>query len=246
MDFGIAKILDPDLIHESFHPTASVVRMMTPDYASPEQVRGFEVTTVSDVYSLGVLLYELLTGHRPYRLDGPGMHELSRAICEVDPETPGNAVLERSTLLKRYSNEAASLECRAVPTADELRDILFGDLDVITIPALAKSPEDRWASVEEFGNAILEFVRKPEQARKHISASSGPSAEQNTTILKSVAVLPFKTIRLTTDLDTTDEHFFGVGLADSLISRLGRIDKFLVMPTSSILGFLGTATDPIN
>ena len=65
LDFGIAKILDPDLIHESFHPTASLVRMMTPDYASPEQVRGLEITPSSDIYSMGVLLFELCTGHRP-------------------------------------------------------------------------------------------------------------------------------------------------------------------------------------
>src|SRR5215204_6577507 len=81
LDFGIAKILDPNLIHESINPTASMLRMMTPDYASPEQVRGIEVTPTSDIYSLGVLLYELLSGHRPYNFTGRALHEVSEVIC---------------------------------------------------------------------------------------------------------------------------------------------------------------------
>src|SRR6185369_2847764 len=81
LDFGIAKILDPDLIHESFNPTASLIRMMTPDYASPEQIRGLEITPSSDIYSMGVLLFELCTGHRPYKLVDRDMKELSAVIC---------------------------------------------------------------------------------------------------------------------------------------------------------------------
>ena len=92
LDFGIAKVLDPNLIHESVNPTASVMRMMTPDYASPEQIQGTDITPSSDIYSLGVLLYELLTGHRPYNFAGRALHEVSRVICEVSPSQPSRVL----------------------------------------------------------------------------------------------------------------------------------------------------------
>src|SRR5207244_10363332 len=76
LDFGIAKLLAPELAGQTLDPTAPAMRLMTPEYASPEQVRGEPITTASDVYSLGVLLYELLTGHRPYRLQSRAPHEI--------------------------------------------------------------------------------------------------------------------------------------------------------------------------
>ena len=243
LDFGIAKILDPDLIHESFHPTASMVRMMTPDYASPEQIRGSEVTTSSDVYSLGVLLYELLTGHRPYDPNERGMQELSRIICEIDPRHPSKSLSDGSTRLKRYRSDSALIESRSAASLDWLKASLKGELDVIVMRALAKEPSDRWSNVKEFGDAILDLIRRPDRSLKKNASNETEAAR---TPLKSVAVLPFKTIRLTSNADTTDEHFYGVGLADSIISRLGRIHKFLVMPTSSISGFVDPKTDPIR
>src|SRR5687767_13904316 len=95
LDFGIAKILDPNLIHESVNPTASMLRMMTPDYASPEQVQGSDVTPSSDIYSLGVLLYELLTGHRPYNFKGRALHEVSYVICNTMPQLPSRKIDEK-------------------------------------------------------------------------------------------------------------------------------------------------------
>src|SRR5882724_7994972 len=82
LDFGIAKLLDPDLASQTLDPTTAAVRLMTPEYASPEQVLGETVTPGSDVYSLGVLLYELLTDHRPYKLRDHSPYELARVICE--------------------------------------------------------------------------------------------------------------------------------------------------------------------
>ena len=243
LDFGIAKILDPDLIHESFHPTASVVRMMTPDYASPEQVRGLEITTSSDIYSLGVLLYELLSGHRPYNPGERRIQELSQAICEVEPVLASSALDNDLTRLRRYRTEGDLVERRGESSLDEVRAELLGDVDIAVGRALAKDPSDRWRDLKEFGDAILEITRGLGRSTKNVARSVSDTSRSG---LKSVAVLPFKTIRLTATVDTTDEHFFGVGLADSLISRLGRIHKFLVTPTSSISGFIDPATDPIR
>lgn len=88
LDFGIAKILDADLGSQT-----TLVNPMTPEYASPEQVRGEPITTATDVYSLGVVLYQLLTGRSPYPKDTRAPHEFARAICEYEPERPSTVVL---------------------------------------------------------------------------------------------------------------------------------------------------------
>jgi len=239
LDFGIAKILDPDLIHESFHPTASVVRMMTPDYASPEQVRGLEISTSSDIYSLGVLLYELLSGHRPYNVGARELNELSNVICEVDPMPPSQAVGEMATLLSRYENSLDAATVRS-STPEEL-PIALETLDKIVMTALAKEPGDRFLSISELSQALEPFAKR-ESFVERVSTSSAPLGPAS---IRSVAVLPFRTIMFSPGHDT-DEHFVGVGLADSLISRLGRIHKFLVVPTSSISRFSNNSVDPIR
>ena len=89
LDFGIAKMLNGG---SGAHATATAHRMMTPEYASPEQICGESITTASDVYSLGVILFELLTGHRPFRMTSRIPHEIERTICETDPERPSTAI----------------------------------------------------------------------------------------------------------------------------------------------------------
>jgi serine/threonine protein kinase len=105
LDFGIAKLLNPELYGQTVETTQPAMRLMTPDYASPEQVRGEPITTASDVYSLGVLLYELLTSHHPYRLTGRTPHEILQAVCEQDPEKPSTAVARGSSLVARGSTD---------------------------------------------------------------------------------------------------------------------------------------------
>jgi serine/threonine protein kinase len=90
LDFGIAKILNPDLAFDTIDPTLTAMRMMTPEYASPEQARGEQVTDATDQYSLGVLLYELLTGQRPHQLRNRAPHEIARIIGEEEPERPSD------------------------------------------------------------------------------------------------------------------------------------------------------------
>ncbi len=92
LDFGIAKLINPGMSLFAGDPTAPDIRIMTPEYASPEQARGDPISTSSDIYSLGVLLYELVTGHRPYHLASRLDSEVRRVICEVDPDKPSTAI----------------------------------------------------------------------------------------------------------------------------------------------------------
>jgi serine/threonine protein kinase len=96
LDFGIAKLLDSDLNPETALRTATGLRLMTPEYASPEQVRGVPVTTATDIYSLGAVLYELLTGVRPHRFKDYSPSEIERAICQTETEKP-SATVGRTT-----------------------------------------------------------------------------------------------------------------------------------------------------
>lgn len=153
LDFGIAKVLRPDSAAQTANLTRVDVRPFTPHYASPEQVRGEPITTASDVYSLGVLLYELLTGQEPYRLKKRTARELERAICETEPERPSTAVTRlREPVVEGGENREDE--------SGKLRRRLRGDLDLILLMALRKEPQRRYASVERFSDDIRHHLER--------------------------------------------------------------------------------------
>ena len=142
LDFGIAKLLNPGMSAVSVPVTRTELRVMTPEYASPEQVRGDPLSTASDVYALGVVLYELLAGRRPYRLTSNAPAELARVVCETDPEAPSLAVARAEP----DAPALAAVSERRHTTPDRLRSRLRGDLDAIVAMALRKEPGRRYAS----------------------------------------------------------------------------------------------------
>jgi WD40 repeat protein/serine/threonine protein kinase len=173
LDFGIAKLLTPDDQADLTALTCAGFRLMTPDYASPEQVRGEAITTVSDVYSLGVVLYELLTGHRPYRFKNRLLPEIERVISEQDPERPSvmiNRVVTETTSdgepRKQRTPESVSLPREGRP--EKLSNRLAGDLDNILLMALRKDVQQRYQSVEQLSADIRRHLQGEKVvARQH-------------------------------------------------------------------------------
>ncbi|MCH8936987.1 MAG: tetratricopeptide repeat protein [Gemmatimonadetes bacterium] len=161
LDFGIARVLDSD---ESGAQTTMTrrTRPMTIAYASPEQILGSSVTTVSDVYTLGVLLYVVLTGRHPYRLASKSLMEVEQIICEQEPERPSGAVCRSDPSMPDDIGRQRGT------TSQRLRRDLAGDLDTIVLTALRKEPERRYASVSHFADDLRRYeAGLPVTAHKH-------------------------------------------------------------------------------
>jgi len=156
LDFGIAKLLSPGWAAETDQATASMILLMTPEYASPEQYRGLSITTTTDVYSLGVVLYELLSGHHPFRLF-TRPEGVAQVILQEEPLKPSAAITRTEEARSTESNSAITPESvgnTREGTVDKLRRRLSGDLDNIVLKALRKEPQRRYASVQEFSEDI--------------------------------------------------------------------------------------------
>jgi serine/threonine-protein kinase len=134
LDFGIAKLVEDGSANDA-QATQFLGRLLTPDYASPEQIRGESIGTASDIYSLAVVTYELLTGTRPYRLKRQSAAELEQAIAEVDPRPASEAAQDKS-----------------------LRRQLRGDLEAILNKAMKKNPADRYGTVDAFASDLQRYL----------------------------------------------------------------------------------------
>ena len=250
LDFGIAKLLNPQLAGDITHdPTATAMRLMTPEYASPEQVQGAPTTPTTDVYSLGVLLYELLTGHRPYRLVNRAPHEIARVICEEAPAPPSIIITraedllpslytgddDKTTLKQLYSTRGSTLEA--------LRRALSGDLDNIVMQALRKEPEWRYQTAADLRDDITRYLEGRPILDLPDPPNVSPVLRPDSATENSLAVLPMKLMDI--NQPETNPDYLGTGLADALITRLSAIRSFAVRPTSSVLRY-GADADPLR
>lgn len=218
LDFGIAKILDSELIHDSAQPTSPFLVQMTPDYASPEQVRNEPITPASDIYSLGILLYEILAGERPYKLSGRPHREMAAVVCDEPVQPPSEKARSRGT-----------------------RCVIDEPLESIILKALEKRPADRYSSVEDLSGDIGRYLDgSPVLAEAAPSRTLARGVEKTG---KSVAVKPLTVLDASGEAAQTDDVFLGTGLADALTTRLTAVRQITVRPTSSVLRFLENSTD---
>ncbi|MFN8573039.1 MAG: protein kinase [Gemmatimonadaceae bacterium] len=168
LDFGIAKVFDPD--GDERVSTLTGLRLLTPEYASPEQIEGRKATEASDVYSLGVVMYELLTGRSPYQLRSRDPAELAAAIRTTVPEAPSAALRRPSVATDPVSRRRADEDRVAATGATGIAHLqrrLRGDLDTIVLMALRKEPERRYARVSLLMDDIRQHLRGlPVSARR--------------------------------------------------------------------------------
>ena len=164
LDFGIAKILQPDLAERGGDVTSTRNRSFTPDVASPEQIRGDVVTTSVDIYSLGAVLYTLLAGHKPYRLDNRTFSEIEKIVCEQTPPRPSTVVVRSEDVRGsdgqiRMTIDPVTVSTARATTPLRLRRRLRGELDNIVMMAMRQEPQRRYGSAEQFAGDIDCYLR---------------------------------------------------------------------------------------
>jgi len=160
LDFGVAKVLEPGHAPDV---TARDLRWLTPSYASPEQVRGDPISTASDIYSLGAILYELLTGHHAHNFPSRSAREIERVVCDEIPGMPSTVAVREVEVRSLEDPQAGKIEPASVAserdtTPDRLATLLRGDLDTIVLMALRKEPQRRYATVGQFAEDIRRYL----------------------------------------------------------------------------------------
>jgi len=231
LDFGIAKVFDAELEATEIEPTATQMRVMTPEYASPEHVNGGEVSPASDVYSLGVILYELVTGNRPYYLKRKLPHEAARIICEETPIRPSSVSIRPSSEINEPLN-----------TNNHGERIAF-DLEKIILKALRKNPAERYVSAAELAADIENYLEKlPVKAEFFETTGNIVETKSET---RSIAILPLKSMFFG-ESQTADDQYLSIGLADALVARLTNVRRIIVRPTSSVLRYSEVTANPFE
>jgi serine/threonine-protein kinase len=158
LDFGIAKLLNSAIGGTAVPHTRTTFRVMTPDYASPEQVRGDPLTTGSDVYALGVVMYELLAGRRPYEIRTGAAQELHELVCEREPERPSTWAKRPPSADDANVTAPSTIASLRGTSPDRLERELAGDLDAIVMMALRKEPRRRYGSAELLAEDIERYL----------------------------------------------------------------------------------------
>lgn len=226
LDFGIAKILSEG--EDVRELTAPSERLFTPEYASPEQIVGNRITTSSDVYGLGILLYELLTGHRPFETGDLGHARVAEMICSIEPRPP-SSWMDEETGDGRSTNRRT---IRTSGTGRPMHSLLRGDLDNIILTALRKDADRRYASVDEFAKDIRRYIdgmpvlAHPAtwiyKARKFVSrnrAATAAAAIAMISILAGGSVATWKAIEANRERAAAERRFNAVRqLANSLVT----------------------------
>lgn len=156
LDFGIAKILDERSLSHTLAVTQYDMRVMTPDHASPEQIRGDLITTSSDVYCLGILLFELLAGARPFVIKSQRLTDIERAICDEEPRSLV-AASDAGDIGPAPHSLTQIAEWRSTPVT-KLKRLLSGDIATVVAMAMRKEPERRYSSVEQFSADIERYL----------------------------------------------------------------------------------------
>jgi len=237
LDFGIAKLLDPTAENLTMATTATGGRLMTPAYASPEQIRGEPVTAATDIYSLGAVLYELLTGYPPHRFDSRSPDAIYQEVCELDPPWP-------SALVKNLDR----------------------DLDSIVRMAMHKDAARRYRSARELSEDLGRFLcGTPVRARRdslfyrgrkyysrkrgYLVAIAASAAVVSLAIyltggafarfgaasaVQSIAVLPLENLS-----GDREQDYFSDGMTAALIDDLARIRSLRVISRTSVMTFKG-------
>lgn len=273
LDFGIAKLLDNEHYAQSTAETATALRLLTPEYASPEQLRGRPLTVASDIYTLGIVLYELLTGRRPHEFQSRAPEEILQSMMGTEMQKPSIVISGpvRSPSNGTSTNRSSTREDingSRNEQPSKLRRELRGDLDNIVLMALRKEPDRRYSSVEKFAEDIRRHLDGlPIIARKDTFAykSSKFLLRNKAAILSaflvamaclvigvSVAVLTThnKTIDSIAVLPfvnsshNPDMEYLSDGITDSLIDSLSRFPRLTVPAHASVFRYKGQTPDP--
>ncbi|MBS0614250.1 MAG: serine/threonine protein kinase, partial [Proteobacteria bacterium] len=165
LDFGIAKLLAPESLSHTLPVTRLQERVLTPENAAPEQILGRPVTTATDIYALGVLLYQLLSGRPPYRFTSYSQLQLERAICMDDPPRPSQAVTAK--IVGETDLDRQRISDRRGLSPERLHVRLAGDLDAIIAMAMRKEPERRYASAQALAEDINRHLQAEPVLARH-------------------------------------------------------------------------------